>query len=1432
MVKFLELRGLKGGKPQKPHKKGNKKTVVVPSAPMESDKEYVEEKKKEKEEKNNNNNNQIVANDNKKVWEKKVYKFPVIKNHRNPNYPSVTYYLQQGFSYTQEVVDMISLYHPCTLDKLKVSFRDNEHPYCAAMRTIGEAWILNQLITELSDYRGVEAMILDVGGAAARHHSNKRGYVWSCIPKFDARDFVRAFKLPGTNHCDHDWVSCGCHSFVASISIHSLYYIDESTILQQLLKQSVPVHYALVHFYDLSKGVIMAKEMEYSRDGELVWVKARGNLTNYCHRNTDWMKTGHFSDENGTLEWDIARRFGDSVVLRFVATTEIFKAPPTQVKVMEIPKMDVKVSTDDEKFEEIVRTTICYGAAMNPKNFQQYMHKVNRKGNERGLDCEALAAFAAIKYREQPVVIPEFDSAFIERCREKLSRLRFDYVVPRWNLIFAMGMLYFLANLWYFGVNSWILVWFLPVSVVFVALASFSLDSISVCKTKKAFLPLNLLHYMRKQVQVDDYCCTMPLRPVDPTKCTKLVFPPDYHEECEAKPAARPLIYLEDTIPFFPRKCSHNQVSCLNKLIRDIGDVGTYSFGIHTILRDVASKISTHLEPLTWEQWVSRFPGPKQTKLRREFEDRQTEKIVDWNRSSIFMKYEAMPEPKYPRPIVASEVEFNFQMGRWLIPLGELLASFLPSNIMFPIHGDSIAIGAFFDEYIQYVKSVGDFTQYDSSQRKEALNLLGDFYLMCGVPEVVVKRELLDIDNISIRTRKGLKAKLKAIRCSGRSATLIGNTVLTINSYLHIFGVSLKALLVKGDDAVPFTDHVPNKQEVETKFRDNGLLFKFSTVRDEEVEFCSSIFVPYLEGSVLTPKPGKILGKTFWCKHMHYSVSDMMDQMVSIAKGLECSLSTVPGICGLYKHPLFASRYDSVRAHYEEYNEYADEIFTPCDATVSFICDRYGLEPSMLDELECELQSGFPIELTCHAARVMVEKDWSPPRENEGVVISTIYDKLNFLISPIFEEGAKFLVPPMCLLFCVLEWARNGSYFNMLLHLLITLVGRFSLTLAILLHYIYNLVSSRHQINLLIIMTRRGKGSRQVSKEVVIYKAPQNNKQSKKKKKKKGKVKSRVGGMSTFALSRLNPFLNEVEGVRNPDEYSYVTATAVCRSQAVITTDASGAFAFGITPVINSWINKAASITTGTVTWSGGSFSNAMPQLTALQNLASGFRVVSYGIRVMGEVSLTAASGHFYITHCPLLFDTTWPYAGWPTTEGGFIQMPLSEKWALTEACETPIIASGRQMDNGANRFRSLTGDEKSATTVGVESMDGWAAILMYGTGLPTSANALSVEIIMHVEYVHDGSTAYGFITALPSPNDPASVQQAAIVGSGSPIGVAESLIDNVEKAADAAARVAYRAASVGYKLAGLAHGAGKLTGMLGMGRGIRNVPFLMSKPG
>lgn len=333
------------------------------------------------------------------------------------------------------------------------------------------------------------------------------------------------------------------------------------------------------------------------------------------------------------------------------------------------------------------------------------------------------------------------------------------------------------------------------------------------------------------------------------------------------------------------------------------------------------------------------------------------------------------------------------------------------------------------------------------------------------------------------------------------------------------------------------------------------------------------------------------------------------------------------------------------------------------------------------------------------------------------------------------------------------------------------------------------------------------------------------------KKNKKGSNNSGKRRLCAYALSRINPFLPAAAGLRSPDEFGYPTATAVLRASTTLQTSSGGIAAIAFSPASQQFYYVPANTTGGTVTWSGGSGSS-FPQQSSLANLASVYRVVCGGIRVTCEQALTAASGHLWITSMPLDFSISFPYLNWPTTEAQFTQVPLSEKFSLVELTEQPVIAPFRAFDDGIYRFRDSATTNYAASAEFLESTMGWSSLLLYVTGAAASATVLSIEVVLHIEYLQQGSSAYGFIDTVPGLYNESAMAEASAVSTAAPVGVMESAVNSLAAAENFVSRTVNLAGRVIGLTNTAATAAGALASVLGRGRAQYNsaVPAIKYK--
>lgn len=171
-----------------------------------------------------------------------------------------------------------------------------------------------------------DGVIVDIGGSARRHHSQKRDNVWSCSPKLTPADYVRK-AMQGTSDgpeqsklrvCDHTAEACNCVSPDVYMSIHSLYYLSRSLILQLLQRATTHKLYAAHFTFPDPKARLYLGECWYERSASgIVDFHADGNSRPYQHESLQWLSDQYYEEGGFAMAFMSVRTFGHTTVTLF-----------------------------------------------------------------------------------------------------------------------------------------------------------------------------------------------------------------------------------------------------------------------------------------------------------------------------------------------------------------------------------------------------------------------------------------------------------------------------------------------------------------------------------------------------------------------------------------------------------------------------------------------------------------------------------------------------------------------------------------------------------------------------------------------------------------------------------------------------------------------------------------------------------------------------------------------------------------------------------------------------------------------------------------------------------------------------------------------------------------------------------------------------------
>lgn len=779
-----------------------------------------------------------------------------------------------------------------------------------------------------------------------------------------------------------------------------------------------------------------------------------------------------------------------------------------------------------------------------------------------------------------------------------------------------------------------------------------------------------------------------------------------------------------------------------------------------------------------------------------------------------------------------------------------------------------------------------DISRWDAHLHYSARKLERWFCEQAGFPSHVLDMmHALPLGKLVLRG--GWSVKYRNGRFSGEPQTSVFNSLLISVVVSHVCNFLDKdiALTVLGDDAI-VRFHGSEQLGLEfdgrvaEMFKRFGLNARFETCTLDELEFCSSLFYPNGGNLYMSWKLGRAAAKMQWDRK-NLPFEQLIQWSSDVARGSRENASTVPVLRELFLN--VESQFGGTGSRLEGWEEkiLLEQEHVYDQQTLEFVARRYGVSVEcVMEEAKRVRWAKFPLCLKgLFWERVSLV-------DNGGVLFSHTENletyswvpvaRMNFLnaifssrvvdffsavcFAPVWEELFKKRFPfwgayAIAMTESLGDWfVHGGTHFSFLFNVAFRCCFHMYTELFLSVHeaiafhagwnFVATLLSWRQpqaprfalfvtlrrllilaslQVNIKNLtdsdqaaMPRRRirrARNRAASRALVVVNQPTRPKRT--------RVRRASGTrMHPYLVSRVNPFMAGVNGVRAPDEFGYPTGTAVIRVSSLMSADATGYSAKLYMPFLDPSVIIPLSTAAGTIVWAGGTTQTA-PQNAALVNLASGYRTVAWGVRITADSSLTNSQGHIWVGHVPANLNSAF-YNHAPTTEAQMSALPECEKFSVTNLAQHPIVVAGRPVDDGIYRFRSSNTLNVQSNVV--ESMTGWCNILIYMSGGIASTTALNVEYIMHIEYLQDGDSLYGFIDTIPGAYEPRLMERASKVDAMLPVGIVASAVETVE----AVAGFSNRLVSAGARIMPLIGSAYQAAGMIRKASGYLRAPRSM----
>jgi hypothetical protein len=260
-----------------------------------------------------------------------------------------------------------------------------------------------------------------------------------------------------------------------------------------------------------------------------------------------------------------------------------------------------------------------------------------------------------------------------------------------------------------------------------------------------------------------------------------------------------------------------------------------------------------------------------------------------------------------------------------------------------------------------------DFSRFDSTIGVELLGIERSVYQWMFHMPPKISRALQSQDRTEGYTKHGVHYRRTGGRHSGDANTSVGNTILNAGAALWIASEALGCHpkdvpmrgIFGGDDSYILMPRAVAEivyAAAPGRFRALGLRPKTKLVSRWMGEFYSAVFVPTAEGTVLLPKPGRVLAKSFYAKKP-YAGNKARGWAKAVAEDRLMDVGTFPWVRILLKHVTAQTaevqRYhDRSELSRQQYKKHARRSHKPNPDTWDFIWRRYKITPPEFKEFE------------------------------------------------------------------------------------------------------------------------------------------------------------------------------------------------------------------------------------------------------------------------------------------------------------------------------------------------------------------------------------------------------------------------------------------------------------------------------------------------
>lgn len=290
-------------------------------------------------------------------------------------------------------------------------------------------------------------------------------------------------------------------------------------------------------------------------------------------------------------------------------------------------------------------------------------------------------------------------------------------------------------------------------------------------------------------------------------------------------------------------------------------EAGSFEGSLAAFRRRVGQRVGANALPITTEQFVGQYGGPKAKRYAAASESLRLKAVTRADSyPGVFLKGEKWHEDKPGRIISARHPRYLLEVGKYICPIEHALYKAVDEVYGAPTimkgytpERRAAIVRSHWNSFADPVAVGQDFSKFDQHISRSALEYEHGFYLAAYSGDSTLQRLLswqLETTCYANARDGRVKYRVSGGRMSGDMNTALGNCLISsalLWAYTHEAGVKVKAI-VDGDDSVAFMERTDLARYL-SGIKDWMAKRGFKLVTEEpvtdiaRVEFCQCRFV-------------------------------------------------------------------------------------------------------------------------------------------------------------------------------------------------------------------------------------------------------------------------------------------------------------------------------------------------------------------------------------------------------------------------------------------------------------------------------------------------------------------------------------------------------------------------------------------------------------